>query len=128
VIDPARFAHDLGATLRQVRMDQRLTQKELADRIGVTRASLANIEAGRQRMSVYILARAAAALETSPNTLLPQSFSVAGEPALGGRVPKNLPDSHRQLVDRLLASAAHVGDSDASTETQHRRGRSSRAS
>jgi hypothetical protein len=70
---------------------------------------------GRQRMSAYTLSLAATALEISPAELLPTPGIAGTEGALGGQVPNNLPDKHRDLVNRLLASAAYGGHPDGST-------------
>lgn len=115
VSDSRRFAHELGVALREARTAKGRTQQELADEIGVTRASIANLEAGRQRMSAYYLALAANALGVNPIDLLPKPGTAETPQTPGNRVLKNLPASHRDLVTRLLASAAHEGDSDGSS-------------
>lgn len=53
----------VGATLRQIRELRGEKPDELAGRMGISRAYLANIEAGRKRLTPILLARAAAALE-----------------------------------------------------------------
>ncbi len=45
----------LGAQVRALRNAAGLTQGELADRIGLTRTSVTNIEAGRQGLDVRTL-------------------------------------------------------------------------
>lgn len=53
----------IGATLRMARELRGLKVDELATRMGISRAYLANIEAGRKRLSNVLLARAAAELK-----------------------------------------------------------------
>jgi transcriptional regulator with XRE-family HTH domain len=52
----------IGATLRQFREMRGLKADDLATRMGISRAYLANIEAGRKRLTPVLLARAAAEL------------------------------------------------------------------
>jgi y4mF family transcriptional regulator len=53
---------DFGAIVRERRTSQRLTQAELAHRAGVSRPSLARIEAGHQRAELDIVLKIAWAL------------------------------------------------------------------
>ncbi len=47
------------------------TQGELASRANLTRTSISNIEAERQRVTLYALLRMAEALDVAPATLCP---------------------------------------------------------
>lgn len=49
----------------------RLTQDELARRVGMTRTSITNIESGRQKVQIDTLYQVARTLEISPDALLP---------------------------------------------------------
>ena len=49
-----------------------MTQQEIAQRIGLTRPSYANIESGRQRIPVDVLWRAAIVLKVKLNDLMPE--------------------------------------------------------
>lgn len=60
----------LGRNVREARRRQGLNQSALAERVGLSRASVANIEAGRQQVLAHILAKLGAALGTSPAELL----------------------------------------------------------
>src|ERR1700730_4089733 len=65
----------VGAGLAARRKKLRLKQSEVADQIGLTRASLANIERGRQKLMLHQIYRLASALKVdSINDLLPPSF------------------------------------------------------
>ena len=61
----------LGRAIRERRTAKRMTQRELAENVGLSRASVANIERGRQSVLVDHLIRFAAALEVRPTDLLP---------------------------------------------------------
>jgi transcriptional regulator with XRE-family HTH domain len=66
----------IGAELATRRKRLRLKQAEVADRIGLTRASLANIEKGRQKIMLHHIYRLATALDADSITeLVPKSFS-----------------------------------------------------
>lgn len=62
----------LGTLVSKRRTERGETQKELAGKIGISRASLANIESGRQRLLVHQLFGLAAALEVQIVELLPR--------------------------------------------------------
>jgi transcriptional regulator with XRE-family HTH domain len=53
----------IGATLREFRQMRGYTPDQFANEIGITRPYLANIEAGRKRLTPVLLARAAQALQ-----------------------------------------------------------------
>ena len=68
----------LGSRISTRRRTLKMTQRELADAVGMSRASVANIECGRQKMLVHHLYRLAGALQlTSPADLLPPAPSLA---------------------------------------------------
>ena len=61
----------IGAELRRARSERGITQDALASRASLTRTSMSNIEAGRQRVTVHALLTMATALDVAPATLLP---------------------------------------------------------
>ena len=61
-MDQDTFNATIGKNLRRFRMAARLTQDEVASNIGVSRATIANMETGRQAMSAYQSVRIARAL------------------------------------------------------------------
>ena len=67
---------DIGSKVRQARSQRGATQGELASRVNLTRTSISNIEAGRQRVTIYALLRMAEALDVAPATLLPDLRSL----------------------------------------------------
>jgi transcriptional regulator with XRE-family HTH domain len=64
----------LGEKIRQVRERSRpkLSQAQLAARLGVSRASIVNIEAGRQHAPLHVLWQIAVVLGTELSLLIPQ--------------------------------------------------------
>lgn|SRR2546422_2908276 len=67
------FYRELGRKVRELRMKKRLTQAKLGELLDpqVTRASIANIETGTQRVLAHTLSQLAYHLETSFADLLP---------------------------------------------------------
>src|SRR6266540_2423008 len=66
-----RFYEDVGRRLRRARLAAGLTQQELAVAVDLSRASIANMEAGRQPFPVYTLVLLARALKVPIVELLP---------------------------------------------------------
>lgn len=62
----------IGTTIKGRRQQLGLTQQQLATVLGISRASLANIETGRQRLLVHQLYRLADKLDLQPEDLLPK--------------------------------------------------------
>jgi transcriptional regulator with XRE-family HTH domain len=60
----------IGATIRGKRRSLDMAQETLASRVGISRATLANIETGRQRILVHQLYALADALKIDPKDLL----------------------------------------------------------
>jgi DNA-binding XRE family transcriptional regulator len=67
-IEPIYVA--IGAKMMMLRNALGLTQDEVAKRIGLTRTSIVNIEAARQRILLHDIERIASALGTTPKHLL----------------------------------------------------------
>lgn len=66
----------IGAGLAARRKKLRLKQAEVADQIGLTRASLANIERGRQKLMLHQIYKLATALDVDSITdLVPKNYS-----------------------------------------------------
>lgn len=60
----------VGARIRSARKRAKLNQTQVAAAIGAAQSSIVEIEAGRQNLTLRMLARVAAALSVSPVTLL----------------------------------------------------------
>jgi transcriptional regulator with XRE-family HTH domain len=72
VFDRPGFDREVGLLLQLTRKRREITQAELAKKIGLPRASYANLESGRQRIPVDILWRAAVVLNVSISSLVPE--------------------------------------------------------
>lgn len=61
----------LGARIRERRHSLQMTQAHLAAQVGLLRSSIANIEAGRQRITVHVLYHLCEVLGLDVATALP---------------------------------------------------------
>jgi transcriptional regulator with XRE-family HTH domain len=75
--DRDAFAKVTGLLLQTARKRRQLTQGQLAAEIGVNRASYANVEAGRQRVPMDIVWRAAVVLRVQLASLVPEPMPAA---------------------------------------------------
>lgn len=60
----------IGRRIRDARQERELTQTDLARSLGMTRSSIANFEAGRQRVTVHLLLQIAEVLDAPVGGLL----------------------------------------------------------
>jgi transcriptional regulator with XRE-family HTH domain len=105
------FYETLGRRVQDRRKARGFTQDQLASRITprVTRASIANIEAGKQGVLVHTLVQLASALDVAPNDLLPQQ-QVEADSNIRNRMQVELTrklsvpiEESLRLTDRFLA-------------------------
>jgi transcriptional regulator with XRE-family HTH domain len=78
----------LGRTVRTRREALRLTQADLSAKIGLSRASIANIEGGRQAVLLHQFLALAEALIVPPMDLIPSIQAAANPPDLPEEVMK----------------------------------------
>ena len=87
-----------------------MSQSALAGQIGFTRSSVANLEAGRQRIALHLLVLLARALRCEPAELIPD---IATSPSVDGATLEELTehldgsarDFVRQAVGQLVPDA-----------------------
>jgi transcriptional regulator with XRE-family HTH domain len=75
-IDADRLHRALGAQIRSLREGTDDSQEDLADALGLSRTSVVNIEAGRQRSPLVTLYRIAKRYGVDVTTLLPPMSEV----------------------------------------------------
>lgn len=68
---------ELGSRIARARTDRGLKQAELAEKVGVTRASIVNIERGRQRAPLHLLWQIAATLVVDLDSIVPSPDDLA---------------------------------------------------
>lgn len=93
---------ECGIRIWKARRDQNLTQEELAGHMGRSRASVANVEAGRQNLTLITLFRFADTLGIPPADLLPTGGASAAKSAKIKRASKSV----AELEDKLERAKA----------------------
>ena len=92
-----------GRLLRQRRTAAGLTQESLAAKAGVSRASVVNIERGRQGVSLSTLYQLADALDCQPSALLPAPAEIAVVDVLIGHASPEDEEVLMQLKRRMAS-------------------------
>jgi len=100
--DIRRYYEALGQGVRAARAAARVTQEELGGALGLSRTSIANLEAGRQRVPVHLLAQAARRLGVDLTALVPPVDDQQDAGVLPGL--KGAPEEHVRMVRRLLSA------------------------
>ena len=76
-VDETLLYNLIGSTIKQQRRKAEMTQEQLADAVGVLRTSITNIEAGRQKLPLYLLYEVCIALGVEIATILPTNAAVS---------------------------------------------------
>ena len=109
MLTPQQIYREVGRNIKLYRKSAFITQAQLAVEIGISRPSLANIEAGRQQLLVHHLYSIAGALDLdSPKALLPSTPALTlrkSEPSALPLPEKGLSDKQRQEVLRLIGGS-----------------------
>lgn len=98
---------EIGTRIRSARKQEGWSQVDLGEVVGLTRSSIANIEAGRQHAPVHVVVLIAHTLNIPVETLLPSgskldSLATFHAPALD---LKGQPDSTHDFVTTALRRA-----------------------
>jgi transcriptional regulator with XRE-family HTH domain len=70
-----KFYQEIGERIKTERLKKRLSQEDLGVRLGLTRASIVNLEKGRHRPSIFQLIQIAKAFEMDYTLLIPYNSS-----------------------------------------------------
>jgi transcriptional regulator with XRE-family HTH domain len=97
-----RFYEDVGRRLRRVRTEAGLTQQDLADAVGLSRASIANMEAGRQPFPAHMLFALARALDVTVENLLPDTSVLDDSDAVPEDAIEGLDEPEKNWVRKVL--------------------------
>lgn len=96
-----RRADALGQRLRAARERRRITQAELAARVGVSRATIARLEAGDLVVSLAILVRVLEVLALDADIDRLAADDELGHRLADARLPRPRPSPSRGLADEL---------------------------
>lgn len=97
----AAMYKEVGRLVRAHRIKQNLSQMDLARRVGHTRTSITNIEAGRQRLPLDLLFNFANVLGLEVRELLPPNDSTLS-PELQRKIPQQYDESQVRALKRLV--------------------------
>lgn len=117
MIDEKRLYQALGRHLRVLREQHgqaagRMTQAQLADRIGMERTSITNIEKGNQKVPLHVLFRICEVLGVEPSSALPALTDVQANASevrslsFAGRTY----DASPKVVEAVAALMAGIDD------------------
>ena len=90
------FYRGFGERVRRAR-GERFSQAELARQIGMSRGSIANIEAGHQRVPLHVLTVLARELSVEPASLLPVGDTDPNDVVPADRLRRLLPEDQTAL-------------------------------
>ena len=108
----------IGRIIQMRRKALKMKQEELAQKLGISRGGLANIETGRQNLLVHHLYKFATALELTPHELLPTAEDDTNRSEMPNLVlPSDLKSTLRQQVADFVAN---VSASTLTTQKQKR--------
>jgi transcriptional regulator with XRE-family HTH domain len=105
-MDHRQLYRRIGALVREHRKQRHFTQEALSQGVGMSRAALANIEAGRQQMLVHQLYAIARVLEVKLAELLPAptEASLDGD-GMEAQLPPGLSEMQRKQIMKLIKTA-----------------------
>lgn len=99
----------IGQRIRELRTARspRVSQARLANDVGLSRVSMANIERGRHRVQVHVLYAIARVLSVSVTELLPTAHtaSQAGTASVPASLARHLKRGELPAVQQLIRSA-----------------------
>lgn len=97
---------EIGKRLKHLRLDVKMTQSQLAEKIGVLRTSITNIESGKQKPPLSTLYSLCLVLNVEIAELLPVKADVIQKDKhesieIGGRLDK-VPPKSAEVIKRLM--------------------------
>jgi transcriptional regulator with XRE-family HTH domain len=104
------FYQAFGTKLRTARKAAGLTQEVLAERVGLSRPSIANIERGNQQVPLHMLASFASVLGKKPCELLPEDTRGQKSRQLPKKLADKLeplPEDRREWISRVVTSGSN---------------------
>ena len=96
------FYRDVGQRVRNARKKSGMTQQSLASKVFLSRASITNLEMGRQKLMLHTLVEIASELRVAPDDLIPKPQALP-TPALN-QLLKHRSQSEQAWIGPALSS------------------------
>lgn len=77
MLDERKLHESVGANIKKLRLKHRYKQSDIAERIGLTRTSISNIETGAQNATLSVVYKFCRVFDVSLNEILPSPNEVA---------------------------------------------------
>jgi transcriptional regulator with XRE-family HTH domain len=108
----ASFLSDFGSAVRRLRERRGMTQADLAERVGLGRTSMTNLESGKQNPPLSLLPTLARALGVDPERLIRETALPAegDDIFLASQVHD---DQLRRWASQVIANSADVSETSA---------------
>jgi transcriptional regulator with XRE-family HTH domain len=103
------FYRFVGSKVRSARIAAGISQTLLASRVGLTRSSITNIEAARQRVPLYHFVLISRALNREISELLPEN-SQLWDPGISSAIEEELADSPETIRNFVHGAVARLRD------------------
>lgn len=96
----------VGKRLKHFRQQAEMTQTQLAERVGILRTSITNMESGKQKPPLSTLYKLCLVLGVEVSEFLPSMFEIVQENEdepieIGGRISK-VPPKSAEVLRRLM--------------------------
>jgi transcriptional regulator with XRE-family HTH domain len=113
------FYAAVGRNVRNVRIRHEVSQTQLANLIGFNRSSVANLEAGRQRIALHLFFLIAEALDARPEEILPDMQLLEEiNPATIDLLDEHLEGASSTTQDFVRGTIARVGRIQSNEEVE----------
>ncbi len=99
----SRFHEAIARAIRSARESRSMSQQELARRLGVSRATIANLENERQSISLDFFIQLSTVVDIHPCDLLTSDIVEAARADIPAAVTDDLPEDDRARVQAALS-------------------------
>lgn len=108
---PRDFMADFGAAVRRLREQRGITQAELAERVGLGRTSMTNLERGRQNPPLSLLPELARALGVTALDLITETTTLPDDTDHGVPAAIVQDDQLRKWANQVIADRPRTSPS-----------------
>ncbi|MEW5848033.1 MAG: helix-turn-helix transcriptional regulator [Myxococcota bacterium] len=102
MVTARKLYEDIGQRVKTLRLEQGITQAELAGRLRLDETSIRSIEAGRRGMSLETLTRVSRALRARPGALLGDGTAASAAATEAAHLLEELPREWQRAAVRII--------------------------